>query len=364
MVIQYKCPSCGNDMAFDAASGTLNCDSCGNKMRIEDMPKPELQEGEEPIKDFEEFTAQEEYNTTFDDNGADGAEQYQCQNCGAVLITNKDTSATTCSFCGAPVMLGDRLSGVLSPSKVIPFSITKQQAEEAFNNWRKKGLLLPDDFKNGSRIRGITGMYVPFWLYDLNGRGEAHCSCTKVRHYTRGDYEYTETKYFDVYRKVDLNYKRIPADASAKMDDKMMDMLEPFDYGNLKDFNVPYLAGYAAEKYNYTDKDMFPRLRQRTESYVSDYIRNTIVGYTTVSYTGRWIDVKQRHSDYALMPVWMFCYNYKDGDHNFYMNGQTGKIVGKPPISKQKSMLWFGIFFVGIFAVLKIIALVLGGGWI
>lgn len=363
MVIQYKCPNCGNDMAFDAEQGTLSCDSCGNSMRIEDMPKPDLQEGEEPIEDFEEFTPNEEYSTTFDDVGA-GAAQYQCQNCGAVLITNQDTSATICSFCGAPVMLGDRLSGVLAPSKVVPFSITKQQAEEAFKKWRGKGLLLPEDFKKGNRIKGITGMYVPFWLYDLNGRGEAHATCTKVRHYTRGNYRYTETSYYDVYRKVDLNYNKIPADASAKMDDKMMDMLEPFDYNSLKDFNIPYLAGYMAEKYNYTDKDMFPRLRQRTEGYVTDYIRNSIIGYTTTTFTHRWIDVKQRHSDYTLMPVWMFCYDYKNGEHNFYMNGQTGKIVGKPPISTGKAAMWFGIFAAGIFAVLKIICLMLGGGWL
>lgn len=363
MVIQYKCPNCGNDMAFDSGKGTLHCDSCGNDMRIEDMPKPELQEGESPIEDFEEFTPDEGYDRTYDETDGDAA-QFQCQNCGAVLITNTDTSATTCSFCGAPVMLGERLSGVLAPSKVIPFSISRQQAEEAFRKWRGKGLLLPDDFKKGNRIKEVAGMYVPFWLYDLNGRGEAYASCTKVRHYTRGSYEYTETSYYDVYRKVDLNYDKIPADASKKMDDRMMDMLEPFDYNNLKDFNVPYLAGYMAEKYNYTDKDMFPRLRQRTEGYVTSYIKGTIVGYSTTTFTRKWIDVQQRHSDYTLMPVWMFCYDYKDGEHNFYMNGQTGKIVGKPPISTQKCFMWGGIFAGIIFIILKIIGLILGGGWV
>lgn len=360
MVIQYKCPDCGADMAFDADSGTLHCDSCGRQMSIEQMPKPELQEGEEPIQDFEDFVPNEEYNT-YDDSGA---AQYQCQNCGATLITNEDTAATTCSFCGAPVMLGDRLSGTLAPSKVIPFKINKQQAEEAFRKWRGKGLLLPNDFKHGNRVKEVTGMYVPFWLYDLNGRGEVNAVATKVRTYTQGDYRVTETSYYDVYRKVDVNYNRIPADASEKMDDTMMDMLEPFHYNELKDFNVPYLAGYMAEKYNYTDKDMFPRIRQRTEGYVEQYIRSTMPGYSSITFNHKMIDVRQRNADYALLPVWMFCYNYSDGDHNFYMNGETGKVCGKPPISTNKCFLWFFIFGLIIFAILKTFCLLVGGGWV
>lgn len=359
MVIQYKCPDCGADMSFDTQSGTLHCESCGRQMSIDEMPKPELQEGEEPIQDFEDFVPNEEYNT-YDT----GAAEYQCQNCGATLITNEDTAATTCSFCGAPVMLGDRLSGTLAPSKVIPFKINKQQAEEAFRKWRGKGLLLPDDFKRGNRVKEVTGMYVPFWLYDMNARGEVHAVGTKVRSYTSGDYRVTETKYYDIYRRVDVNYNRIPADASAKMDDTMMDMLEPFPYNELKDFNVPYLAGYMAEKYNYTDKDMFPRIRKRTEQYAEQYIRGTMPGYTSITFNQKMIDVRQRNADYALLPVWMFCYNYTDGDHNFYMNGETGKICGKPPISKQKCILWFFIFGLILFALLKIFGLAVGGGWV
>ncbi|HCR39488.1 MAG TPA: hypothetical protein DIW41_01165, partial [Lachnospiraceae bacterium] len=128
----------------------------------------------------------------------------------AVIITDTQTTATTCSFCGAGVVLGDRLTGSLAPAKVIPFTISKEQAQEAFVKWCRKGLLTPKDFMTADRIKSITGLYVPFWLYDINGRGEAEAICTRVRTYTRGDWIYTETKYYAVYRKVDLNYERIP----------------------------------------------------------------------------------------------------------------------------------------------------------
>ena len=343
MILQYKCPNCGADMTFNAETGMLSCDSCEKSMKVEEYPIADFDK-------FEEMTS----TTLFGDNEAT---QYMCKNCGAVLITDADTTATTCSFCGAPMILSDRLSGQMAPAKVIPFKISKEQAQEAFRKWCKNGLLTPKGFMSAERIKSITGMYVPFWLYDLNGRGEAEANCTRVRTYESGDYIYTETKHYHVYRKVDLDFLKIPADASEKMNDELMDLLEPFDYGDLKDFRTPYLAGYIAEKYNYTDKDLLKRVKNRVEHYVDEYIRSTIHGYTTIHFTREWIDIKQRNAVYTLLPVWMICYDYEKSEHIFAMNGQTGKVVGKPPISKGKVAAWFAGITGVIFTILQLISM-------
>lgn len=357
MVIQYKCPDCGSDMTFDSASGMLHCQSCGHTDNIESMQQQANPNPEDVIHDFDEFVDQ----TTYSTYGDEAASQYQCNNCGAILITTADTTATTCNFCGAPMVLGDRLSGELAPAKVIPFNINKQQAEEAFKKWCKKGLLTPSGFMSADRIKSITGLYVPFWLYDLNGRGEAHATCTRVRHYTQGDYDITETRYYDVFRRVDVNYDKVPCDASEKMDDKLMDKLEPYQYNDLKQFQAPYLAGFIAEKYNYTDRQLFPRIRERSKQFVDEYIRNTIQGYNSVTITHKNIDISQRNAEYTLLPVWMICYDYDKADHTFAMNGQTGKVVGKPPISGGKVAAWLcGITGV-CFLIMRIITIILGG---
>lgn len=352
MVIQYKCPDCGADMAFDSRKGSLSCESCGRTLSVDEYKEPE----EELEGSFQEFTEQT-FTSTF---GEEEAAQYQCSNCGAVLITGPDTAATTCSFCGAPMILGDRLTGNLAPSKVIPFSINKEQAQDAFRKWCRGGLLTPKDFMTAERVKNITGIYVPFWLYDLNGRGEAHADCTRTRSYESGEYIYTETRHYDVYRKVDLNYLKVPCDASEKMNDGLMDKLEPFHYNNLQDFKAPYLAGYVAEKYNYTDKDLFPRVKDRVERYVADYIRSTINGYSSTLIRQQWTDIKQRNAYYALLPVWMICYDYKDSEHIFAMNGQTGKIAGTPPFSRSRIFAWFGAVSAGVFLLLELITIIGG----
>ena len=347
MTLQHKCPGCGADMVFDAEKGTLFCESCETTMDVEEYP----------IADFEEF----ETMTSASTFGEDGAAQYQCKNCGAILITDEDTAATSCSFCGAPMILSDRLSGQMAPAKVIPFKVSKEQAQAAFKKWCKGGLLTPKGFMSAERIKSITGMYVPFWLYDLYGSGETMADCTKVHTYSDNDYIYTQTKHFHVYRKVDLNFLKIPADASAKMNDTLMDKLEPFDYGELKDFQTPYLAGFIAEKYNYTDKDLFKRVKDRVEKYVAEYIDSTMHGYTTTVFTQKNIQIKQKNAVYALLPVWMICYDYDKAEHTFAMNGQTGKIVGKPPISLKRIFGLFGKSTAIIFAILELMT-ILGGG--
>jgi DNA-directed RNA polymerase subunit RPC12/RpoP len=363
-------------MAFDSQTGLLRCASCGRTDNIEQMAGKNGQHNGEysyQMDDEDQRAADSAFESDYADPseedepsnhstfGENEATEYHCNNCGAVLITDAQTTATTCSFCGAGVVIGERLSGSLAPAKVIPFSINKQQAQEAFKKWCKKGLLTPNDFMTADRIKNITGIYVPFWLYDLNGRGDAEATCTKVRTYTLGEWIYTETKYYHVWRKVDLNYSRIPCDASKKMEDGMMDKLEPYEYNNLKDFNMPYLAGYISEKYDFNDEQMLPRIKERVNSYVENYIRSTIGGYTTVNFNRMDINIRKKNADYTLMPVWMVCYDYKQAEHIFAMNGQTGKVVGRPPLSKAKIAAWFSGVSVASFVLLRIITMLMGG---
>jgi hypothetical protein len=318
----------------------MKCESCGYEVKAEELITASKEDPDAFVSDYEEFKEETAYDTFEDEN----IEQYLCQNCGAVIMAGEDTAATHCEFCGAPVILGDRVSGELAPVSVIPFKIPKREAEEAFKKWRKNGFLMKKEFREADRVKSLTGIYVPFWLFDMKARGEVNAHCTRKRTFERGDYIITETRHYDVFRKVDINYQKIPADASEKMDDTMMDRLEPFSYADMKKFQTPYLAGYLAEKYNYTDKELFPRVEKRVMKYTKDYIRSTINGYTTVDMIREDLQARQRKAEYTLLPVWMFCYDYRQTDHNFYMNGQTGKIVGKPPLSKGRvALVFFGL---------------------
>lgn len=348
MVIQYKCQSCGADMAFNSSTGMLHCDSCGRDDTIESYNKGTNSKSNT-----------KEANHTFNTNESN---EFHCNSCGATVITDPLTTATNCSFCGSNMVLSNRLEGRQKPEYIIPFKISKEQAMEAFRTWCKKGLLTPSGFMTADRVKSITGLYVPFWLYDVNCDGEALAHCTKVRTYEQGDYIYTETKHYEVHRQVNLSYDLVPADASEKMDDLLMEKIEPFHYDSLTNFNMPYLAGFLAENYSYDSNALFPKIKSRVHSYVSSFIRNTITGYTTVNIQHENIEVHKNNVHYVLFPVWMVCYDYKKSEHTFAMNGQTGKIVGKPPLSIYKIILWFLGISLGSFLIMIIATFLLGGG--
>lgn len=162
-------------------------------------------------------------------------------------------------------------------------------------------------------------------------------------------------------RNQDAKFHNIPADASKKMEDNIMDLLEPFNYSELRPFEMSYLSGYSAEKYNFTYKDMLPRLEQRVNSYAKELCKDTIKGYSTVSVTNSNTSYLLTNADYSMFPVWIYNYHYKGADYRFTMNGQTGKIVGKPPVCTNKILLVFFMTTLGAMGFLVLLTLYLGG---
>jgi DNA-directed RNA polymerase subunit RPC12/RpoP len=342
--ITYKCPTCGAGMVFDAESGKLKCDYCGQEMSIEELASKTKQE----VKfDSEADKQQEEIQFL----------QYHCSSCGAEILTDKDTTATMCSFCGSPTLIEDRLIGATRPKQVIPFKITRDKMEEAFHNWTKNGLLTPDDFTSQNTIDKITGLYAPYWLFDYHAEAHLEAHCTTVRMQRKGDTQYTYTKHFEVARDIEVDYDKIPLDASERLDDNMMDKLEPFVYDDLKPFAMEYLSGFQSEKYNYTSDDLNSRIKQRVKKYTDEESSRSIEGYDTVHIVQNHLNMKEKKADYTLLPVWLLNYRYKGKNYTFALNGQTGKIVGDLPISKGKVAKWYGI----VFGITTVLAALIGG---
>mgnify|MGYP007012755501 FL=1 len=135
-----------------------------------------------------------------------------------------------------------------------------------------------------------------------------------------------------------------------------MDMLEPYNYEDIENFAMPYLSGYLSERFNYTAGEMEERAKKRADRYITDITRDTIKGYSSVSITGNNVSMRSGGSEYALFPVWMLNFRFKNKEFHFYLNGQTGKIVADRPISGAKA----AIYGVAIFVITLIITMIGG----
>lgn len=185
-------------------------------------------------------------------------------------------------------------------------------------------------------------------------------NCTKKRRDRRGDTIYEHTDHFQVGRHVRADFEGIPTDASKKMDDTTMDLLEPFNYNELAPFQMPYLSGYQSEKFSFDSNQMAERAEHRVREYIYGEARNTITGYANVNVTSSRMQLTKRRSTYALLPVWILNYMYNGKKYTFAMNGQTGKVVGKLPRSKGKIAAWFSGIFAASFGILMLLGGLLG----
>ena len=148
--------------------------------------------------------------------------------------------------------------------------------------------------------------------------------------------QYTETSYYRIHRDMDIDFQDIPVDASVQMPDEVMDLIAPFQYGQMVDFKPEYMSGFYGEKYNMTSDLVEIRARNHMNADAEKLLKGSISGYATVSSGQRNIQVKNSVAEYGLIPLWKYDYQYNGQKYPFYVNGQTGKIVGMPPLSKKK----------------------------
>jgi hypothetical protein len=182
--------------------------------------------------------------------------------------------------------------------------------------------------------------------------GSATYKGANVRSWREGDYDITETTYYNVFREGELGFEMIPVDASTKMPDAHMDAVEPFDYRELKPFSTAYLPGFLADKYDVSQEASMVRISERAENSIKMEMRNTVRGYSMVTTENENFSFENKGVKYALLPVWMLSTRWNGQNFLFAMNGQTGKLIGDLPVDKGK----FWGMFAAIAAPLAIIS--------
>ena len=234
------------------------------------------------------------------------------------------------------------------PDYIIPFKLSKEDAIAALKNHYKKKPLLPKIFSAQNHIEEIQGVYVPFWLFNGSADADIRYNCTRSMTHREGDYDVTDTQHFMVRRAGTVKFEKIPVDASSKMPDENMDSIEPFDYKQLTSFDMAYLTGYLADKYDVPSENGEPRVRQRVDAAMDDRLQSTFTGYSSVVPTSRQLNIKHNKARYVFFPVWILNTKYKDKIYTFAMNGQTGKMTGAFPICPKKTAAWFAGVTAGV----------------
>ena len=321
-----KCDGCGSNMTFNPETQKLYCEHCGSTKELQnvvDAMEKDLVEGFVEENDWEE----------------DKTVVFSCDNCGAKVVMPKGSTASNCPFCGTShVQESSELAG-LKPNAVIPFAISEEQGKEKVKAWAKRKLYAPKKFKKDLQSENFKGVYTPCFTFD--SRTTSYYDGVVGDRHTRvvgsGNNRRTET--YIVWRRISGIYNDFFDDilvaAGSKINQQQINKLSPYSTNSSKGYQEEYLLGFMAYKHDQDIKSCW----EKAKGTMDNALRKRILSqyhYDVLQY----LNVSTTHEDvtfkYVMLPAYVGNFKFKKKLYNFYVNGETGKITGKTPVSAGK----------------------------
>ncbi len=340
-----KCPRCGGVMDFSPETGNLHCPYCDYEEEIKmetDLPE----QAEELDFSKAEFTANKDWGVE--------TKTVLCKACGAESIYDVLQTSAVCPFCGSNQVMDQNDVDTIAPGGVVPFSINDKQASQLFHKWIKRKFFCPKLAKESAKPDRFKGIYLPYWTFDTQTistyTGEYGIDHNRK---DRNGNTYTETEWHHTSGRYTEFIDDELVLATKNQDKYTLRGIEPFDTAKNKTYKPEYIAGFVAERYSIGLKDAWATamtsIKNKLMHHVSDKIQKEHRADRT-----RNVKLKTSFNDitykYLLLPVWVSNFKYNDKIYQFMVNGQTGKISGKTPVSVPKVIIT-------ILAVIAVIAL-------
>lgn len=333
----FPCKSCGNRMVFSPADAALRCSYCGS---LEEIASEVLEAREYTYDPAAETADAPQWD-------AEGELSHVCPSCGAETLSEAESMTVTCPFCGSHYVTEPHPAlPILRPETMIPHRLTRERANELFVKWAKRRYFAPRAFRRAAHKPEMQGVYLPYFTYDSDlatsfsgqgGRRRTVSYTVRVNGKTQ-----TRTKtvidWYPVSGSREMYLDDTPFCASDSVDEKMLTKLGAFSTKTLNTYNPAYLAGFTAERYTIGLSDGFARVRPGMETRMENAIKGSL-GYDT--YRGmRYSHAHRRVTfKHILLPVWLSSYRFSGKVYRFMVNGETGKVAGKAPLSPLKIAL-------------------------
>ena len=346
-VTDAHCPACGASIQFDPATGLLKCEYCGYEAQIEP-------EKEGVLEELDFYTAEQTANRDW------GAQKKSvvCESCGAQMIYDTLQNSQICPYCGSNHVMEQEVMDTMTPGGVIPFAIARQKASELFSRWLKKRWFVSNRAKRESKTDAFQGVYLPYWTFDTNTfskyRGRYGIDHTEVR----DGKTTTTTTWHNCSGKYDefIDDHLIPA--STTQNDQILRGVEPFSTSQSVAYKPEYVAGFVSERYQIGLKDGWEKARGEIDRRLKRAIESKIRKENHAD-KSEVTQVDTAYNDitykYLLLPLWICAFRYNNKVYRFMVNGQTGKVAGKFPVSPLRVAIAviIGIALVCLFALLS-----------
>lgn len=332
----FPCAQCGADLAFCPGAQALRCSHCG---AVNDPPATDALVEEraylDALRDLEASAVHDERIVV------------HCRTCGANVSMADSITSDACAFCGSAVVATNRSARFIRPWGVLPFRVTKAQADESWRRWLRGLWFAPGHLRRNAVAHAMQGIYLPYWTYDT-------FVTTQYRGWRGVDYWVTQTYTTMVNGKPTVRTRRVrrtrwyPAAgvvkndfddvlvaASESLPRNALRAIEPWDLATVQPYSDAFLAGFRAESYRTDLEQGFEIAKVRMQDRIDASIRRAIGGdhQRISSRSSTYERITFKH---ILLPVWVAAYRYNDRVFRVIVNARTGRLTGERPWSGWK----------------------------
>jgi hypothetical protein len=233
-----------------------------------------------------------------------------------------------CPFCGSEQLQQQADKKVLSPNRVVPLSIDKDEAVARMRSWLQGGIWRPSNVSQQAAVVSMSAVYVPYWVFEATTHTFWTADTDQVPYGGRGDW-------YPLTGEHHGQYSGLLVGASGVLTPRETAEVCPFDLNAGVPPGEVDLENVIVEDFSVARKYARPQARQGLEAREAEACRQRYVPGQSRNVKVN-VRMEGLSSEPVLLPIWMLAYRYKQKTYRFLMNGQTGKCTGTAPVTYFK----------------------------
>ena len=338
---KHACPACGAQAEWHPGTQKLVCPYCGTEAPyLIDRETGKVAEID-LVKALRELPEEERGWRT-------ATRSVQCQSCRAVMVFDPTRVGQNCEFCGSPALVDyQEINSPIRPHGVLPFKVDRNKVRDDIRHWWRSKWFAPGRLARAALVDTVHSLYIPYWTFDA----KAHCPWeAEAGYYYYVDVEGRDSQGKRVVRKerrtrwepasgtVNHAFDDEPVPGTQGLPLDLLRQVEPFPTQEVVPYDTAFLSGHVVEHYKVVLLDAAERSQQQMHQALERLCAQQVPGDTHrnlrifPTFSGRTFK-------HVLVPIWLLTYNYGAKAFQVIVNGYTGKIAGRYPISWWKVLL-------------------------
>jgi ribosomal protein S27E len=338
---KFSCPSCGGEAQWNPQKQALVCAYCGT------VSPAQLDTATGEVQEHDLVSALRQIPDELRGWQAEKV-SVKCQSCQAISVFDASKASQRCEFCGSTALIPfEQTKAPIKPESLLPLKISESQVRDKIREWYGNRWFAPNSLGSQALTDTVKGMYLPYWTFDAQvdaqWTAESGYHYYETEHYTDGDgkeqsrqVQRTRWEFSAGALSHFFDDELVPA--SIGVPGELLRKIEPFPTQELVPYAPGFLSGWVVEQYQIDLVAAAQNAREQMERETTQMCAREVPGDT---YRNLQVDssFSGQTFKHILVPVWLLTYNFGTQNYQVIVNGYTGAIAGKHPLSWIKITL-------------------------